>query len=219
MSSARFTHHQHDPRHAAGSSSRRNLLRGGLAVGATLTAGLFAGGTALARGSGGSGVHAHDFPGAEWVPAANENFQVADRPGEFPIQMVVIHVTQEVYADALKIFQDPAKEVSIHYLVRSNDGHVAQTVKEKDVAWHAGNSDYNHRSIGIEHEGYVDDPKWFTDALYASSAKVTAAVCDAYNIPKDRQHIIAHSEVPGTDHTDPGPNWDWDKYMKLVNGG
>lgn len=222
MSSARFTRRQLGPQHAASASSRysrRTLLRGGIALGATVTGGLFAGGTALASGAGRSGVHAHDFPDAEWVPAAAENFQAADRPSEFPIDTVIVHVTQEVYANALKIFQDPAKEVSIHYLVRSNDGHVAQTVKEKDVAWHAGNSDFNHRSIGIEHEGYVDDPKWFTDELYASSAKVTAAACDAYGIPKDRKHIIGHVEVPGTDHTDPGPNWDWDKYMKLVNGG
>ncbi|MGW5821646.1 N-acetylmuramoyl-L-alanine amidase, partial [Streptomyces noursei] len=23
-------------------------------------------------------------------------------------------------------------------------------------------------------------------------------------------------EVPGTDHTDPGPHWDWDRYLALV---
>ena len=32
----------------------------------------------------------------------------------------------------------------------------------------------------------------------------------------DRKHIIGHVEVPGTDHTDPGPHWDWDRYMRLV---
>ena len=33
----------------------------------------------------------------------------------------------------------------------------------------------------------------------------------------ERAHIIGHHEVPGTDHTDPGPHWDWDLYIRLVN--
>ncbi|MET9133681.1 hypothetical protein [Streptomyces antibioticus] len=37
-----------------------------------------------------------------------------------------------------------------------------------------------------------------------------------YGIPVDREHIVGHVEVPGTDHTDPGEHWDWDRYMKLV---
>ncbi|MEW2554914.1 N-acetylmuramoyl-L-alanine amidase, partial [Streptomyces zhihengii] len=27
-----------------------------------------------------------------------------------------------------------------------------------------------------------------------------------------------HVEVPGNDHTDPGPHWDWNRYMQLVGG-
>ena len=37
---------------------------------------------------------------------------------------------------------------------------------EADIAWHAGNWTYNTRSIGIEHEGYVGESGWFTDAMY-----------------------------------------------------
>ena len=83
---------------------------------------------------------------------------------------------------------------------------------ERNVAWHAGNWDYNTRSIGIEHEGWIDDPTWFTDPLYEQSALLTAAICDRYRIPKDREHIIGHVEVPGSDHTDPGEFWDWARY-------
>ena len=44
-----------------------------------------------------------------------------------------------------------------------------------------------HRtSIGIEHEGFVDNPAWFTDAMYRSSAALTRYLCDKYGIPKDR---------------------------------
>ncbi len=35
----------------------------------------------------------------------------------------------------------------------------------------------------------------------------------------DRSHVIAHSEIPGATHTDPGSGWDWDRYMDLIDGG
>lgn len=158
-----------------------------------------------------------DYPDAEWNPATSSNYTASDRPYSYDLDYVIIHVTQATYATTLSIFQNPRKKVSAHYLVRSADGHVAQCVRERDVAWHAGNWDYNTRSIGIEHEGWVDRPAYFTDALYEESAKLTATICDQYGIPKDRAHILGHYEVPGTDHTDPGPNWDWTRYIRLVN--
>lgn len=158
-----------------------------------------------------------DYPRAEWQPAAASNRTAANRPLGHPVDRVVIHVTQTLYAKALTVFQNPRKRVSAHYVVRSVDGRVAQCVRESDIAWHSGNWGYNTRSIGIEHEGWVDRPVWFTDALYEGSARLTASVCDRYGIPKDRAHIIGHYEVPGTDHTDPGPNWDWSRYLRLVS--
>ncbi|MGW2112332.1 N-acetylmuramoyl-L-alanine amidase [Streptomyces sp. NPDC001948] len=158
-----------------------------------------------------------DYPLAHWTPASTSNYTASSRPSAYPVQYVIIHVTQETYPDTIGIFQNPAKQVSAHYLVRSADGYVAQCVREKNIAWHAGNWDYNTRSIGIEHEGWVDQPSYFTNAMYEKSALLTASVCDRYNIPKDRAHILAHAQVPGTDHTDPGPNWDWVRYIRLVN--
>ncbi|MER6068190.1 N-acetylmuramoyl-L-alanine amidase [Streptomyces sp. NPDC001817] len=158
-----------------------------------------------------------DYPPAEWRPASPSNYTASDRPGSYVIDRVIIHVTQETYANTLSTFGNPEKKVSAHYLVRSADGHVAQCVHEADIAWHAGDWDYNTRGIGIEHEGWVDRPAYFTDALYEESAKLTAAICDKYGIPKDREHIIGHYQVPGTDHTDPGPYWDWVRYVRLVN--
>ncbi|TVZ92706.1 N-acetylmuramoyl-L-alanine amidase [Streptomyces sp. BK340] len=158
-----------------------------------------------------------DYPPAEWQPASAGNYTSSDRPDDYTVDRVIIHVTQETYTSTLAIFQNPQKQVSAHYVVRSADGHVAQCVREADVAWHAGNWDYNTRSIGIEHEGWVDQPAFFTDALYEQSARLTAAVCARYGIPRDREHIIGHYQVPGTDHIDPGPYWDWVRYIRLVN--
>lgn len=98
---------------------------------------------------------------------------------------------------------------------RPSDGDITQMVRDKDIAYHAREA--NSYSIGIEHEGYIDNPSWYTDTMYRSSAKLTPYLCDKYGIPKDRAHIQGHPEIPGNDHTDPGPNWDWNYYMSLVN--
>ncbi|MFV0127649.1 N-acetylmuramoyl-L-alanine amidase [Streptomyces sp. HMX112] len=156
-----------------------------------------------------------DHPGAEWTAADRANWRRADRPADFTIDRVVVHVVQGSYPTALKVFKDPGHGAATHYVVRK-DGHVAQLIRELDVAFHAGNRDMNERSIGIEHEGFVDRPQDFTAAMYASSARLTAGICARYGIPVDREHIIGHVEVAGTDHTDPGPHWDWDRYMGLV---
>ncbi|MEV6399953.1 peptidoglycan recognition family protein [Streptomyces sp. NPDC051907] len=158
-----------------------------------------------------------DYPLADWAPATSANYTAASRPSSYPVDYVVVHITQETFADTVTIFQNPARQVSAHYVVRSSDGHVAQCVRERNVAWHAGNWDYNTRSIGIEHEGWVDKPGYFTRELYARSAALTASVCDRYGIPKDRAHIIGHNEVPGATHSDPGPHWDWVRYIRMVN--
>ncbi|MGW1540697.1 N-acetylmuramoyl-L-alanine amidase [Streptomyces sp. NPDC002309] len=165
----------------------------------------------------GARTPAPDHPLAQWQPATRANYTEAKRPASHPVDLVVIHVTQTEYSRTLGIFQHPRKKVSAHYVVRSEDGQPAQCVRESDIAWHAGNWEYNTRSIGIEHEGWVDEPGYFTDALYARSAALTAGICAKYGIPKDRAHIIGHHEIPGTDHTDPGPHWDWPRYMRLVN--
>ncbi|MFD3663397.1 N-acetylmuramoyl-L-alanine amidase [Streptomyces sp. NPDC058659] len=156
-----------------------------------------------------------DHKRAEWTSAAEANWRRADRPDDYGIDRVVIHVVQGSYATALKVFKNPWHGAATHYVVRK-DGHVAQMIRELDVAFHAGNRDMNERSIGIEHEGFVDRPQDFTAAMYAGSARLTADICARHGIPVDREHIIGHVEVEGTDHTDPGPHWDWDRYLRLV---
>ncbi|MFI5628589.1 N-acetylmuramoyl-L-alanine amidase [Streptomyces sp. NPDC051664] len=153
------------------------------------------------------------YPSALWVPADAHNFTVGRTA---TIDKVIIHVTQGSYAGSIKWFQDPTAEVSAHYVVRSSDGQITQTVRDSDTAYHAKQA--NSSALGIEHEGYIDDPSWFTDTMYRASAALTRSLCDKYGIPKDRAHIIGHSEAPGTDHTDPGRYWDWNRYMGFVEG-
>ncbi|MGV9522264.1 N-acetylmuramoyl-L-alanine amidase [Streptomyces griseus] len=158
-------------------------------------------------------VQSEDYPSARWVPAYSGNY-VVDRKAT--VDKVVIHTTQGSYAGSISWYQNPESKVSAHYTIRSSDGEVTQSVREKDTAWHAGS--VNSSSVGIEHEGYVDDPAWYTEAMYRSSAALTKHLAARYSIPKNRSHIIGHSEAPGATHTDPGPNWDWNHYMELIDG-
>jgi N-acetyl-anhydromuramyl-L-alanine amidase AmpD len=169
-------------------------------------------------GNGGAGTLSTDYGPAAWVPAYSGNFTVSSRESSYPINYVIIHVAQGSYAGTVSWFQNPSAGVSAHYVVRSSDGAVTQSVRDKDIAWHAGNWTYNTQSIGIEHEGYISQASWFTDAMYRSSAALTRYLCDKYGIPKDRSHIIGHIEVPGSTHTDPGPYWNWTTYMQYVTG-
>lgn len=161
-----------------------------------------------------------DYPLAEWIPAAESNYMVAKRPSEPCITMIVVHVMQGTLDGTIRWFQNPVSGVSAHYNIGIN-GRTVQTVEEKDIAYHAGfpNKQYNWWSIGIEHEGYINQAEWFTDEMYEASSNVTAYLCNKYNIPVTRYSIIGHNELPGQAgrREDPGPYWNWNKYMELVD--
>jgi MYXO-CTERM domain-containing protein len=155
-----------------------------------------------------------EYPGARWVPADSSNY--SSRSGT-TIDRVVIHTTQGGYSGAISWFQNPSSDVSAHFVIRSSDGQITQMVGLAQKAWHC--SAWNSRSVGIEHEGFVDDPgRWYTPAMYEASAQLTRWLCDRYGLPIDRTHIVGHVEVPGATHTDPGTGWDWPRYLDLVRG-
>jgi hypothetical protein len=99
-------------------------------------------------------------------------------------------------------------------------------VSERDVAWHAGNGWVNAHSVGIENEGYTFVPWTFTDAEYRASSRLVASLLRHYVLPIDRRHVIGHAEVRdpvrpwlsggSSHHTDPGPYWDWPRFMSYV---
>jgi N-acetylmuramoyl-L-alanine amidase/S-layer homology domain/Transglycosylase SLT domain len=155
-----------------------------------------------------------DYPPAAWVPAHPNNYTVG-RPYP-PLDKVLIHDTEGSYASAISWFQNPESRVAAHYVIRSSDGHMTQMVREANTGHHAGNWDYNVRSIGIEHEGYASQQGWYTEAMYQSSAALVRDVTEEYAIKKDRAHVIGHYQVPNQNHTDPGPFWNWTYYMSLV---
>jgi N-acetyl-anhydromuramyl-L-alanine amidase AmpD len=141
------------------------------------------------------------------------------------IRYLVVHVTEGPFWPSVRWLKSEQSHASSHYIV-GRRGRIVQLVHDSDIAWHAGNWNVNRASIGIEHEGLVDDPTGFTDAQYRSSARLAAYLARRSLMPIDRAHFIGHDEVPhpsrpavygGADgHTDPGPYWSWSRYLRLV---
>ncbi len=147
-----------------------------------------------------------------FIPANGNNFTP---DGIDSYDYVVVHTMQGSYGGTISWFQNPSAIVSTQYVMRANDGEVTQMVLDKDRAYHVGNS--NRYALGIEHEGYVEEPdKYYTWATYNSSAHLVRWLTIKHAIPVDREHIVGHSELPNQTHTDPGDGWNWDLYMPLI---
>ena len=175
--------------------------------------------------------HVQDPYADDYRPADSSNYSARANSS---INWVVVHVMQCDYSCGVNTFQNGSENVSAHYALRNSDGYASQMVHHEDKAWHAGGTNYNEYSIGLEHGGNVSTTE-FTDAMYRKSANIVGYICDEYGIPKQRPSgvapcdatdgggIIGHHQVPESDcgyndHTDPGSNWDWDYYMDLVGG-
>jgi hypothetical protein len=146
---------------------------------------------------------------------------------------VTIHTMQGSYAGSISWFQNNPNSVSAHYLIRSSDGQVTQMVREAQAAHHVGSQ--NNYTLGIEHEGYVNNAAWYTTAMYNASAALTRHFCSRYGIPCSSAYngpassginvlpasvkIKGHQHYTGQTHTDPGINWSWTRYYDLLNPG
>ena len=105
--------------------------------------------------------------------------------------------------------------VSAHLLIR-RDGGLVQFVPLDKRAWHAGVSCFQGRercndfSIGIELEGTDHQP--YTDAQYQRLIETTRQIQGHFPaITPDR--ITGHCHIAPERKTDPGPAFDWDRYL------
>ena len=163
--------------------------------------------------------------GGEYIPSPN-----CDERPDTPIELLVIHnislPPEEFGGDGIQKFFTNTLDVtdhsyyqtivsvrvSAHFLVR-RDGSVIQFVSCLQRAWHAGESCWQSRSccndfsIGVELEGSDTQP--FTDKQYESLNHLTAALRDVYPICG----IAGHSNIAPLRKTDPGPCFNWSRYL------
>ncbi len=136
------------------------------------------------------------------------------------IQSIVIHYTgMRSLQSAVDRLISKKYEVSSHYLI-SRAGKIMQLVKDNNIAWHAGISNWfnfknlNKNSIGIELEnkghqyGYQDFPnKQITELI--KILKILKKKFKIQNI-----NITGHSDIAPNRKTDPGEKFPWKKLYK-----
>jgi len=159
---------------------------------------------------------------------ASPNFDA--RPKCTPVCLLVIHSislppnefggkgVEQLFTNTLNSQDHPyyaqlhGVKVSSHFFIRRS-GEIIQYVSCLQRAWHAGASQWRNRtrcndfSIGIELEG--SDFVLFTDAQYQSLAYLTRHLKRAYPICD----ITGHSDIAPERKTDPGPHFDWQRYL------
>jgi Concanavalin A-like lectin/glucanases superfamily/N-acetylmuramoyl-L-alanine amidase len=184
-----------------------------------------------------------DYPPAIWDPAYTGHWYTSGYSHSF----CVIHDMESYFLSVISYFQQSSTQASVHYCVNSEyydnpaaddglpGGLIVQMVSEQYWAWHA--LCWNKYSFGTEHEGFVSNPAWYTEAMYEASAGLQRHLCDVWGIPTDRNHIIGHNEYQNPNwttwmaanwpqispncsgaqtHTDPGPYWNWTHFMELI---
>jgi len=111
--------------------------------------------------------------------------------------------------------------VSAHLCI-FRDGSITQYVPFNRRAWHAGVSQFGGRercndySIGIELEGCDEQP--FTAAQYLALTAATQALLHAYPAIT-RERITGHSDIAPGRKTDPGPHFDWPRFLGSLPPG
>lgn len=132
-------------------------------------------------------------------PSPNFNSRTQFKP-----ELIVIHIMAGTLDGTDSWFSTPQSQVSAHYGIGLT-GEIHQYVAEENRAWHAGRVSKpsfalyksginpNDYTIGIEHEG-TDLSKNAPEQLQAS-AELIRDICTRWNIPIDRKHIIAHSQI------------------------
>lgn len=132
-------------------------------------------------------------------------------------------------------FASPASpQASAHYMV--DPAATWCGVRPPNVAWHVGAANWyqDSSSIGIEQSGYAYSTDWFSQLGLVQLDRIVdlvGALCDRYLIPREwvdvaglragragiSTHWLCTQAGIGSDHTDPGPNWPIEEFMKRLS--
>ncbi|MBO0662798.1 N-acetylmuramoyl-L-alanine amidase [Jiella sp. CQZ9-1] len=131
--------------------------------------------------------------------------------------MLILHYTGMGSGEAaVRWLEDPASEVSCHYVVHE-DGRIVQMVREADRAWHAGAgswqgvSDVNSLSVGIEivNPGHAAGSPDFPDAQVDAVIRLSGEIVERHRIVPER--VLGHSDIAPARKQDPGEKFPWSR--------
>ena len=136
------------------------------------------------------------------------------------IHSVIIHYTgMRSLQSAVERLLSKKYEVSSHYLI-SRTGKIIQLVKDNNIAWHAGISNWfkfknlNKNSIGIELEnkGHQYGYQAFPSKQIVQLIKILKILKRKFKIKN--VNIIGHSDIAPSRKIDPGEKFPWKKLYK-----
>lgn len=169
---------------------------------------------------------AGDDPRFKWLPDTEEYGYPAKTRGRNgrTVDYLILHITEGTDSSAWLRGENGS---STHYLTNRDATPREQHVREADAAWTAGSRDYNERGINIEFERRAKDA--WTDQEYRNAAATVLPIARRHNVPLvylGRNSVgvrgfIGHEHVPdgaggwggSTHHSDPGPRFDWGRFM------
>ena len=133
------------------------------------------------------------------------------------IHSVIIHYTgMRSLQSAVERLLSKKYEVSSHYLI-SRNGKIIQLVKDNNIAWHAGISNWfkfknlNKNSIGIELEnkGHQYGYQAFPNKQIVQLIKILKILKRKFKIKN--VNITGHSDIAPNRKIDPGEKFPWKK--------
>jgi N-acetylmuramoyl-L-alanine amidase len=136
------------------------------------------------------------------------------------IHSVIIHYTgMRSLQSAVEKLLSKKYEVSSHYLI-SRTGKIIQLVKDNNIAWHAGISNWfkfknlNKNSIGIELEnkGHQYGYQAFPSKQIVQLIKILKILKRKFKIKNI--NITGHSDIAPKRKIDPGEKFPWKKLYK-----
>ena len=136
------------------------------------------------------------------------------------IHSVIIHYTgMRSLQSAVERLISKKYEVSSHYLI-SRTGKIIQLVKDNNIAWHAGKSNWfnfknlNKNSIGIELEnkGHQYGYQAFPSKQIVQLIKILKILKRKFKIKNI--NITGHSDIAPNRKIDPGEKFPWKKLYK-----
>lgn len=103
------------------------------------------------NGSNGNGANPwNNLPTTEPPYFWRRSPNFSQRNGQ--ITHIILHNTAGSFWGSVEWLCNPKANASAHLVIPRNGGKIAALVNEKDAAWHAGSTKWNHCSIGIEIE-------------------------------------------------------------------
>lgn len=167
------------------------------------------------------------------VRPATPDYESPVRSG--PVDLIVLHTTESDPIDPWGDYNNCAylariPNASVHWCV-GIDG-ATPSVPEDRVAWTASHRYVNNRALQIEMAGRAADSAYLPANTLYNAAAISARWVREHNIPirklstaelcAGQRGFIGHADVRGPcaanpdNHWDPGPGFDWDRFLSLV---